>query len=116
MPLADQDAYNSYMREYMLARYHTRRAEATRILGGVCAECGVAEELEFDHRNWRDKSFPISKLWSVAYERFLAELEKCQLLCKEHHKEKTRRDMREIKAEKGWANQYGSGPVRAPLV
>jgi 5-methylcytosine-specific restriction endonuclease McrA len=112
MPAKD---YNAYMAAYMLRRYYERRAEAIEILGGCCAQCGAVEEdMIFDHVNWRDKSFPISKLWSVSRARFLAELAKCQLLCPSCDKEKTRGDLREIRAEQGWKNQYGSGPMIQP--
>lgn len=99
--------YNAYMAEYMLKRYHERRALAFEILGEACAHCG-AGAVEIDHIDWREKSFPVSKLWSVAMKRFLAELDKCQPLCKECHAAKTKTDMREIKRERGWANQYAS--------
>lgn len=111
MSYKDREMYNAYMAEYMLKRYHIRMAEAFRILGGKCEVCGSADELEIDHRDWREKSFTLSMLWSVAYVRFLAELAKCQALCKECHATKTKTDMSEIKREKGWTNQYG-GPGR----
>jgi hypothetical protein len=87
-----REQYNEYMRTYLLARYHKRRSEAVISLGGRCAVCGVTEELEIDHTDPALKSFDISKLWSVSRERFEAELEKCQVLCKQHHVEKTRRE------------------------
>lgn len=86
------EQYNEYMRVYMLDRYHERRAEAVRRLGGRCAVCGVTEDLEIDHIDPALKSFNISSLWSVSKKRFEAELEKCQALCKVHHIEKTRRE------------------------
>lgn len=76
----------------MLRRYHERRAEAIASLGGQCAVCGAAEDLEIDHIDPALKSFDISKLWSVSKVRFRAELVKCQVLCKPHHIEKTRRE------------------------
>ena len=88
----DAVAYNEYQRTYQLERYHARKADAIRLLGGRCAICGSAEKLEVDHIDPARKSFPISKLWSVSKERFYAELGKCQLLCKPHHIEKTRRE------------------------
>lgn len=87
--LKDKEKYNVYMREYMLKRYHERRAESLRILGGKCIQCGVTEELEIDHIDPKTKTFETGKVWSFSKERWLKELEKCQLLCKKHHKEKT---------------------------
>jgi 5-methylcytosine-specific restriction endonuclease McrA len=111
MPIKDTEEYNEYMRTYMLNRYHERRAEAFRKLGGSCVLCGATSDLEVDHREWREKSFSIAKLWSVSRKRFEEELKKCQLLCKDCHAAKTRMDLREIRREKGWANQYGSGAM-----
>jgi hypothetical protein len=98
---------NEYMRRYMLARYHQRMADARKLLGGKCIVCGSIENLELDHINWRTKTLQINKMWSVSAERFTAELEKCQLLCREHHIEKSKIDLSEIVRERGSANQYG---------
>lgn len=59
------------------------------MLGGACSKCGGNEDLEIDHIDPSKKSFPISKMWSVNEELFLEEAKKCQLLCHEHHVEKT---------------------------
>lgn len=83
---------NEYMREYMLCRYHERRAEAIALLGGKCVECGTTENLQFDHIDPKLKTMSVSKLWSVSKERYLKEIQLCQLLCKTHHIEKTRRE------------------------
>ena len=52
--------------------------------------CGVTDGLEFDHVNPETKVRKISEAtnWSMA--RFLSEVDKCQLLCREHHIVKTR--------------------------
>lgn len=100
VPITDKDQYNQYMSAYMLTRYHRRKAAAREQLGGACAVCGATDELEVDHIDWRTKSFPVSKMWSVSEARFQAELAKCQLLCRVHHKDKTRKDLREIWQER----------------
>jgi hypothetical protein len=87
-----REQYNERMRDYMLARYHERRAEALITLGGKCAVCDSTKDLDIDHIDPALKSFTISRLWSVSKARFEAELMKCQLLCKPHHIEKTRRE------------------------
>lgn len=81
--------YNQYMKKYVLDRYHRRRTLAIEHLGGKCVCCGATTELELDHIEHHLKSFAISKLWSVSEERFLLELNKCQLLCASCHKLKT---------------------------
>lgn len=83
---------NAYMAGYMLRRYHARRADAIQRLGGRCAECGITEHLEIDHRDPATKSFDLGRMWSVSHSRYLAELDKCQLLCHEHHAEKSIRE------------------------
>lgn len=104
--IKDRDRYNAYMREYILARYHRRMTAAKQQLGVTCAKCPASEDLELDHIDWRLKSLPMNRMWSVSEARFQEELAKCQLLCHSHHREKTRQDMREIKRERGGANQY----------
>lgn len=90
VPIKDRAAYNAYMAEYMLRRYHKRRAEALALLGGKCVVCGTTEDLNFDHIDRDTKSFSISRLWSISYNRFLAEVQKCQILCQAHHIEKSK--------------------------
>lgn len=84
-----QEQYNARMRTYMLARYHERRAEAIELLGGCCTICGSTEDLDIDHVDPALKTMSVSKLWSVAKARYLAELKLCQLLCRPHHRQKT---------------------------
>ena len=83
----------------MLRRYHKRRKEAIDFLDGKCSVCSVVKMLELDHINPDNKSFDISKLWSISIKRFLVELKKCQLLCRSHHSEKTLKDLGRISAK-----------------
>lgn len=78
----------AYMAKYMLRRYHERRDWAIKRLGGVCAACGTSLDLEMDHINPDDKEFEIGKVWSYSWDKFLKEVDKCQLLCQSCHKEK----------------------------
>ena len=73
-------------REYELKRYHRLRKEAVFRLGGQCVKCGSEVDLDFDHVV--DKAFNIAKLIQGKPEKLAAELEKCQLLCATHHREK----------------------------
>jgi hypothetical protein len=87
-------------RKYLLKRYYAQRQEMINFLGGKCNHCGRVENLEFDHVNWREKSFPVSKLWSIKdLPKVYNELMKCQLLCYDCHKLKSRKDLSEINAE-----------------
>lgn len=89
-----------WRREYDLNRYHQRRAEMFRILGGKCKSCGVTEDLQVDHIDPKKKEIDVAKLWTVNWNRMLTELEKCQLLCGPCHREKTIID-RGFKVAKG---------------
>jgi hypothetical protein len=77
--------YNEYQRNYQIKRYHARRAESLEMLGGKCVECGSTDELEIDHIDPATKKLEVSRLWGVSRERWLAEIAKCQILCKPHH-------------------------------
>jgi hypothetical protein len=61
-------------------------------MNGPCCKCGSWERLEVDHRNPEEKHLNPRALWSLSPQnpRRIAELAKCQVLCHECHKEKTR--------------------------
>lgn len=80
---------NAYMAEYMKRRYHMRRAVAIAVLGGVCVRCGSTERLELDHIDRTTKALDLGHLWSIAADRYAAELAKCQVLCHDCHKAKS---------------------------
>lgn len=89
----NKEKNRGYMREYMKERWRARRVRAIGLLGGKCAKCATILDLEFDHVEPKTKIGTIAKLSSVSEKRFLAELNKCQLLCPIHHKEKTLLDL-----------------------
>lgn len=90
MPHKTKEARNAYHKVYQLARYHRRRAEAIKLLGGKCVRCGSTVNLDFDHINKSTKNFTIAKIWSASEKRFTEELAKCQLLCRDKcHYEKS---------------------------
>lgn len=88
------------MREYLLRRYYERKKEAQLLLGGKCRKCGSINKLEFDHIDPKEKEFTISMLWNISHDRFIKEVKKCQLLCKECHKKKTLEDLGQQDARK----------------
>lgn len=76
----------------MADRRARRRLELAALLGGHCAHDGCEETdgLDFDHIepgscNFRLSGRGLDKPWPV----LLAEIAKCQLLCKPHHRKKT---------------------------
>lgn len=78
--------------EYHRLYYRVRRQEVFDYLGGKCVECGSTEELQVDHINPELKSFDINSRLSARQPEVRDELDKCQLLCRTHHQEKTARE------------------------
>lgn len=79
----------------MSYQYENRKAKrklALDYLGGKCVVCGATENLQFDHIDPSTKSFTISARPDCILETLLDELDKCQLLCAQHHKEKSSRE------------------------
>lgn len=99
---------NEYQRKYQKDRYHDRKDEAIKALGGKCVICGSTENLELDHKDPDDKSFTITKLWSVPEDEFKREVKKCRLLCRKDHLKHTgkQRENGEVKSEPG-KSEYG---------
>jgi hypothetical protein len=73
-------------------------------LGGRCIRCGATDDLNFHHRDPSEKSFTISRLWSMRDEIIETELAKCDLLCRECHKKH-----HESKATHGEVRRYWRG-------
>lgn len=77
-------------RQYRMDRYYRLRARAFELLGGVCVVCGTTERLETDHIDRSTKSFDVSTMMlRLPWSDIEAELAKCQLLCHQHHLDKT---------------------------
>ena len=80
---------NEYFREYMRRYREGLIEEAKVMLGGRCVRCGMTEGLEFDHIDRSTKSFVIGGAKVASRRRIMNEARKCQLLCREHHLEKS---------------------------
>ena len=63
-------------------------------LGGVCSHtgCNETKNLQFDHKDPKMKLFNISQGYNNKEEVLIEEVDKCQLLCRKHHLEKTKND------------------------
>lgn len=75
----------------MRRRYKIKRMAAD-YLGGACKLCGYNNyigSLEFHHRNPKEKDFSIHS--SLSWEKILCELDKCDLLCANCHREQHER-------------------------
>lgn len=77
----------------MKTRWVKRRLSAISRLGGECVHCGTNENLEFDHIDPKTKLASIARASSWSEKRFWEEVDKCQLLCVDCHKAKTKAEM-----------------------
>jgi len=84
MPILDRQA----RRIYNLRWIQQRKREAYAAMGGACVGCGSIEKLELDHI---DRRMKVShRIWTWSAARRTEEIAKCQLLCVDCHKKKTR--------------------------
>lgn len=72
--------------KYLKERSERLLAECKDALGNKCLRCGSSNNLQFHHRDPDSKEFEVSKARSVSAERLKTELEKCDLLCAECHR------------------------------
>lgn len=84
----DREARNAYHADYHRRRYAERMELASKLLGGRCVRCGKNSKLHIDHIDPETKVMELSNMTRLSMERFLGELEKCQLLCTTHHMRK----------------------------
>lgn len=88
MPMPTREAQREYQRNWKAKR----RAEWFK--DKQCAKCGSTADLELDHIEPTRKVS--HNIWSWSEERMLTELAKCQVLCVNCHKRKTRLDIRQM--------------------
>src|SRR5687768_3680232 len=100
MPYKDKAQQAEYQRNWM----QKRRREF--FAGKTCKQCGSTEDLELDHVDRKSKES--HAIWSWSKARREAELAKCQVLCQDCHKKKTREDQKVIHPC-GTMNSYCSG-------
>ena len=68
-----------------------RRQYLEEYLGGKCVRCGATERLDFDHIIPANKSYTIgSNITCFSLEELILEVDKCQLLCRPCHIQKSR--------------------------
>tara|TARA_Y100001973_G_scaffold16686_1_gene24260 strand:+ start:152 stop:1129 length:978 start_codon:yes stop_codon:yes gene_type:complete len=69
-----------------------RRLHLIERLGEKCVECGTTDLLEFDHIDPLEKTFTIAAKLTAPIEVLYEEVDKCQLLCRYCHYEKTKNE------------------------
>jgi len=67
-----------------------KKAICLEYLGGKCVKCGATERLEFDHIDRTTKKYTITGSVTNNFDNLKEELNKCQLLCYDCHKVKTK--------------------------
>lgn len=93
MPYKDPEK----QREHHRKRVAKNRAQAIAERGGHCLNCGSTLNLEFHHRDRKQKEN--HRIWSWTVERRKAELAKCDLLCRTCHQKETAREKAEERAK-----------------
>jgi hypothetical protein len=79
---------------YQCKRYHQRRKHYIDVLGGRCVRCGSTDRLEFDHIDHTTKTVELADAFATySQQRLEAEVDKCQLLCKVCHVDKSIQDL-----------------------
>lgn len=73
--------------EWHRERRRNRLRMAKDRLGGKCRQCAAIEKLNFHHRDSKQKRFDIQRGQGYSLPVFLAEVDKCDLLCRECHRE-----------------------------
>jgi hypothetical protein len=96
-------------------RWITRRRQAWLAANGPCAKCGSWENLEIDHIDPAQKTADVSLIWSRAESYRLAELAKCQVLCKPCHREKSIAEGSLRPLTHGTRKRYEDGGCRCDL-
>lgn len=75
---------------YQIKRWIARKLKAIEYLGGKCKHCGYHKyygALEFHHRNPLEKDVDWNKLRLRSWNAVIAELDKCDLVCSNCHRE-----------------------------
>ena len=81
MPYANKDEQREYMRNWKAARRSEFFADKKSV------DCGSTKNLELDHKDPTTKVD--RKIWTWSEARRLAEIAKCQVLCRKCHRKKT---------------------------
>lgn len=105
--------FASYQRE----RYNKQKQQLIEMLGGVCVRCKSTNRLEVDHIDYKTKSFdPLTSLGSRSLSSITTELEKCQLLCRDCHVQKSIEEQgRNTRHDHGTFAAYRHGKCRCSL-
>jgi len=82
-----KDCFNKYAKQ----RWKNKKLKAIEYKGGKCSSCGYnkcPDVLEFHHRDPKQKEFDWKKLRQMSWDKVTNELDKCDILCSNCHRER----------------------------
>ena len=82
----EKSAFN----QYCIERWRQRKLDAVKYKGGKCERCGYdkyPDVLEFHHRDPEQKEASWNKMRLWGQTKLLTELDKCDILCANCHRE-----------------------------
>jgi len=89
----NRERINTLSKELAKKYRKEKKAICLEYLGGKCVVCGTTERLEFDHIKREGKKYEISIKLTCNFDTIKEELDKCQLLCVDCHKIKTKSEL-----------------------
>ena len=76
--------------EQRRARRQERKTKAVKLFGGKCQRCGYNKcitALEFHHPKGSGKEKDMGHLWHCTWQKILKELDGCEMVCSNCHRE-----------------------------
>ena len=86
----NKERYQEYQKKYRENLYKERKKLIFDLLGNKCVKCGSIDNLEIDHIDPHLKLFDVLNYILANIDKLTNEIKKCQLLCYDCHKEKTK--------------------------
>ena len=113
MTITIKPSRKEYKRNYSRNRLQKSRQAFIESQGSKCNYCeATGVPFDIDHIDRNQKRYEISKIWTCKIDLVIAELDKCQLLCKPCHRAKTRQELTNHEPTHGRATTYNKRGCR----